>query len=143
MLFEIADAFAEAVKVFFTSRPFLPAINTFSFCHAPEPQNQPRFPFPFDTEISGPLPALIAASDLAISILPTEVTDKPGFAASIRLIAAFHISKLPPLYGDQTVTVRVAAVATLEAATRLPTTSAMTAKEANKRFFCIISPVIW
>ena len=77
--------------------PFDPAINVLSFCQAPVPQNQPRFPFPFDTEISGPFPALIAAKDLAISILPTDVIFRPGLATSMRLIAAFHISRFPPL----------------------------------------------
>ena len=122
----------------FTLIPFLPETNVLRFCQAPVPQNQPRLPAPFATEISGPLPALIAASDFAISTLPTDLTSRPGLAFSIRAIAAFQSAKLPPLYGDQTVTVRVAACAVLVPTIAL-TSSPRMANEAINRFFIINS----
>ena len=60
----IGDALAAAENVVVRLIPVVDdEINRFKRCHAPEPQNQPRFPAPFDTEISVPVPALIAAND--------------------------------------------------------------------------------
>ena len=73
MLPEIVAALAEGLKVVFKLIPSrLLEIMVFNFCQIPSPpaQNQPIFPFPFVTEISGPsdLLATIALSEVAISI---------------------------------------------------------------------------
>ena len=128
---------AGAVNVLCNLIPFVEEIAALSFCHAPLPQNHPRFPAPFESEMSGPFPALIAESDFAISTEPTSLIVNPGFAFSILVIALCQAAKVSPVCGCQTVTVRAAACAPAAEPTKLPAKIAVVAREAIKPFFII------